>query len=119
MESCLPRWCPVSMRKARHWTAINVSLIAGADATGQCYKALGFSPGFAPDADASPYLKLLPMLAGIGSPGTIQEVSFTSPHNTSVLSLPLLCIKPGLWQITNYASAAAAWKEPLTWACRC
>ena len=67
----------------------------------------------------SPYLKLLPMLAGIGSPGTIQEVSFTSPHNTTVLSLPLLCIKPGLWQITNYACAAAAWKEPLTWACRC
>ncbi|CAK0785934.1 hypothetical protein CVIRNUC_009147 [Coccomyxa viridis] len=45
-----------------------------ADASGQCYKALGFSPGFAPDADVSPYLKLLPMLAGIGSPGTIQEV---------------------------------------------
>ncbi|CAL5228424.1 g11558 [Coccomyxa viridis] len=45
-----------------------------ADATGQCYKALGFSPGFAPQAGVSPYLKLLPMLAGIGSPGTIQEV---------------------------------------------
>ena len=46
-----------------------------ADETGQCYKALGFSPGFAPAAGVSPYLKLLPMLAGIGSPGTIQEVS--------------------------------------------
>lgn len=38
------------------------------------YRALGFSPGFAPDANVSPYLKLLPMLMGIGSPGTIQEV---------------------------------------------
>ncbi|EIE18540.1 hypothetical protein COCSUDRAFT_60209 [Coccomyxa subellipsoidea C-169] len=45
-----------------------------ADSTGAVYRALGFSPGFAPDADVSPYLKLLPMLMGIGSPGTIQEV---------------------------------------------
>ena len=56
--------------------------VAGADETGQCYKALGFSPGFAPDADVSPYLKLLPMLAGIGSPGTIQEVCLASPHDS-------------------------------------
>ena len=88
IESCLSRWYPVSMRKARHQTTIEVSSVAGADATGQCYKALGFSPGFAPDADVSPYLKLLPMLAGIGSPGTIQEVSFTSPHKKAVLSMP-------------------------------
>jgi hypothetical protein len=46
-----------------------------ADPTGACYSALGFSPGFAPGADINPYLKLLPMLAGIGSPGTLQEVS--------------------------------------------
>lgn len=45
-----------------------------ADPDGACYSALGFSPGFAPDLDISPYAKLLPMLAGIGSPGTIQEV---------------------------------------------
>eukprot|EP00882_Tetradesmus_deserticola_P017039 GHRQ01018226.1.p1 GENE.GHRQ01018226.1~~GHRQ01018226.1.p1 ORF type:complete len:297 (+),score=106.89 GHRQ01018226.1:869-1759(+) len=45
-----------------------------ADPTGACYSALGFSPGFAPGADINPYLKLLPMLAGIGSPGTLQEV---------------------------------------------
>ena len=32
------------------------------------------SPGFAPDAKISAYAKLLPMLAGIGSPGTLQEV---------------------------------------------
>lgn len=38
------------------------------------YKALGFAPGFLPDAAVSPYLKLLGMLAGAGSPGTIQEV---------------------------------------------
>jgi hypothetical protein len=45
-----------------------------ADPTGACYSALGFSPGFAPGGDINPYLKLLPMLAGIGSPGTLQEV---------------------------------------------
>ena len=28
----------------------------------------------------SPYLKLLPMLAGIGSPGTIQEVKWRAPR---------------------------------------
>jgi hypothetical protein len=49
-------------------------LPASADPTGDLYTALGFSPGFAPDATISPYAKLLPMLAGIGSPGTIQEV---------------------------------------------
>lgn len=46
-----------------------------ADPEGVCYKALEFSPGFAADAPVSAYLKLLPMLAGIGSPGTIQEVA--------------------------------------------
>ena len=45
-----------------------------ADSTGACYKALGFSPGFGSDLAISPYLKLLPMLMGIGSPGTMQEV---------------------------------------------
>ncbi len=50
------------------------SVCTAADPEGVCYKALGFSPGFAPDAPVSAYLKLLPMLAGIGSPGTIQEV---------------------------------------------
>ncbi|GIL61004.1 hypothetical protein Vafri_15429 [Volvox africanus] len=38
------------------------------------YRDLGFSAGFAPELDVSPYLKLLPMLAGVGSPGTLQEV---------------------------------------------
>eukprot|EP01025_Chloroclados_australasicus_P033082 TRINITY_DN3360_c1_g1_i1.p2 TRINITY_DN3360_c1_g1~~TRINITY_DN3360_c1_g1_i1.p2 ORF type:complete len:286 (-),score=30.02 TRINITY_DN3360_c1_g1_i1:330-1187(-) len=45
-----------------------------ADETGQAYEKMGFSKGFAPDADVNPYLKLLPMLMGIGSPGTIGEV---------------------------------------------
>ena len=45
-----------------------------ADPEGVCYKVLGFHPGFASDASMSPYLKLLVMLAGVGSPGTIQEV---------------------------------------------
>lgn len=43
-----------------------------ADPTGDLYRALGFSPGFLPDTNISAYAKLLPMLAGIGSPGTIQ-----------------------------------------------
>ncbi|GLC39918.1 hypothetical protein PLESTB_001821700 [Pleodorina starrii] len=38
------------------------------------YRSVGFSAGFAPELDVNPYLKLLPMLAGIGSPGTVQEV---------------------------------------------
>lgn len=45
-----------------------------ADASGAAYKALGFNPGFAAGTDVNPYLKLLPMLMGIGSPGTVQEV---------------------------------------------
>lgn len=40
------------------------------DATGQAYSALGFSNGFEPrlpgDKKLNPYLRLLPMLAGIG-----------------------------------------------------
>ena len=42
------------------------------DPTGELYTALGFSPGFLPEANVSAYAKLLPMLAGIGSPGTLQ-----------------------------------------------
>lgn len=46
-----------------------------ADTTGGCYRALGFSPGFGDGVEGvDPYLKLLPMLMGIGSPGTLQEV---------------------------------------------
>ncbi|KAJ9511220.1 hypothetical protein QJQ45_017184, partial [Haematococcus lacustris] len=45
-----------------------------ADPSGAAYKALGFNPGFLPDLDISPYAKLLPMLAGVGSEGTLQEV---------------------------------------------
>jgi hypothetical protein len=44
------------------------------DASAAAYESLFLSKGFLPDAPVSPYLKLLPMLAGIGSPGTIQEV---------------------------------------------
>jgi hypothetical protein len=40
----------------------------------ELYKALGFSPGFGDGIEVSPYAKLLPMLMGIGSPGTLQEV---------------------------------------------
>lgn len=38
------------------------------------YNALMFSKGFMPNANISPYLKLLPMLVGIQSEGTISEV---------------------------------------------
>lgn len=54
------------------------------------YRALGFSQGFAPDANVSPYLKLLPMLMGIGSPGTIQEVSVPDICGTMGSQLPNL-----------------------------
>ena len=48
------------------------------------------SPGFAPDAKVSTYLKLLPMLAGIGSPGTLQEVRRCSTGaRCSILWAPL------------------------------
>ena len=47
-------------------------MLPDADPTGACYKALGFSPGF--EAPLNPYVRLLVMLAGIKSPGTIQEV---------------------------------------------
>lgn len=45
-----------------------------ADPDGSAYRALGFSPGFGEGLEISPYAKLLPMLMGIGSPGTMQEV---------------------------------------------
>lgn len=35
---------------------------------------MNFERGFMPDANISPYLKLLPMLMGIQSEGTIKEV---------------------------------------------
>ena len=38
------------------------------------YQLLQFNKGFLPESNISPYLKLLPMLIGIGSPGTIGEV---------------------------------------------
>lgn len=44
------------------------------DPTPTLYRALALNQGFAPDIQISAYLKLLTMLAGVGSPGTIQEV---------------------------------------------
>lgn len=41
------------------------------DEEGICHEALQLSKGFLPDADISTNLKLLGMLAGVGSPGTI------------------------------------------------
>lgn len=43
-----------------------------ADPTAACHKVLGYSAGFLPGSDVNGYVKLLPMLAGIGSPGTVQ-----------------------------------------------
>lgn len=46
-----------------------------ADPDGSCYAALGFSPGFELQGMELPAsVKLTGMLAGVGSPGTIQEV---------------------------------------------
>ncbi|GMH33898.1 hypothetical protein BSKO_01732 [Bryopsis sp. KO-2023] len=45
-----------------------------ADQDGACCEALGFEAGFAPDAEISPYAKLVPMLLGVESEGTIPEV---------------------------------------------
>jgi hypothetical protein len=45
------------------------------DKSAKLYDELQFSKGFLPqNSNISPYLKLLPMLMGIGSPGTIPEV---------------------------------------------
>jgi len=44
------------------------------DESAAAYGQFGFSRGFAADLPVNPYLKLLPMLAGIGSPGTLQAV---------------------------------------------
>lgn len=45
-----------------------------ADPASVCHKALGYSPGFLGDSSVNGYVKIFPMLAGIGSPGTLQEV---------------------------------------------
>lgn len=44
------------------------------DFEAESYNKLNFEKGFMPDAPISPYLKLLPMLMGIQSEGTIGEV---------------------------------------------
>lgn len=45
------------------------------DTDGSLYRSMGFSRGFAPDNDAiSPYIRLLAMLSGLGSAGTLREV---------------------------------------------
>jgi len=48
------------------------------DPTGAAYKALGFEPGLQLEGQvksiASPYVRLMAMCAGIGSPGTLNEV---------------------------------------------
>jgi hypothetical protein len=43
-----------------------------ADPTSVCYQAMNFDKGAFPDSDISGYAKLALMLAGIGSPGTMQ-----------------------------------------------
>jgi hypothetical protein len=43
-----------------------------ADELSACHKALEYSKGFLPTSSVNGYVKLLPMLAGIGSPGTVQ-----------------------------------------------
>ena len=55
-----------------------------ADPSGACCEALGFAKGFGPEMEISPYLKLLPMLLGIDSEGTIPEVDLPL-HSIGVL----------------------------------
>jgi hypothetical protein len=43
-----------------------------ADPKSACHVTMGFSPGFMGSSDLNGYLKIVPMLAGIGSPGTMQ-----------------------------------------------
>lgn len=50
------------------------SALLYADPASACHKAMGFSPGFLGSSSVSGYVKIFPMLAGIGSPGTMQEV---------------------------------------------
>ena len=45
------------------------------DSEAKLYDALEFNKGFGPGMEINPYLKLLPMMAGIGSPGTLGDVS--------------------------------------------
>ncbi|KAJ1634647.1 AhpC/TSA antioxidant enzyme-domain-containing protein [Pavlovales sp. CCMP2436] len=45
-----------------------------ADPVGSCHKALGFSPGALPDLQLPAGAKLLAMLAGVDSPGTVEAV---------------------------------------------
>lgn len=53
------------------------------------YKALKFEQGFSPDLKISPYLKLIPMLAGIQSEGTVAEIlkGYISDRNKRAASL--------------------------------
>eukprot|EP00894_Picocystis_sp_ML_P001604 jgi/Pico_ML_1/52121/g2881.t1 len=44
------------------------------DPNGENYRLLGFKRGFAPEANVSGYLKLLAMLAGLGSPVRLQNM---------------------------------------------
>lgn len=67
---------PGTVENAKEFCSLNnfpIDLLH-VDETAICYTTLKFSRGFLPNANISPYLKLLPMLAGIGSPGTIPEV---------------------------------------------
>lgn len=92
-----------------------------ADPTGDLYTALNFNRGFAPDAAISPYAKLLPMLAGVGSPGTIQEVrsfdclffaaAITAPLEPSI-NLEIAQSAPGLH---SSCISAQLWQLPFHW----
>lgn len=66
-----------------------------ADPDGVCYEALGYEKGFAPDVNVSPYLKLLPMLLGVDSEGTIPEVTSTAGRKLNWLA----CLSSKFYQI--------------------
>lgn len=65
-----------------------------ADPSGACYQALGFTPGFGEGSDLNPYMKLVPMLMGIGSPGKEGHPVGCCQASSVVLALLWSCCHP-------------------------
>ena len=67
-----------------------------ADPESACHKAMGFSPGFLGESDMNGYAKIFPMLAGIGSPGTLQ-VCYILPQSQAAQLCPYAQYLRDLW----------------------
>ena len=75
MQRCCPLACvfhhpPPNLEE--HTERCALCACCATDPEGELYRALGFNRGFLPDSNVSSYVKLLAMLAGVGSEGTIQ-----------------------------------------------